>query len=161
MFSHEESSVKPAVLPSVVRPVPPFDLMEIFEQIVYMFTGKHPCVRPENPFLKQLKKLVSQQDIISSEGLARSAGLSPAELRYEFKRVSEFELETWLLHRRMIRLFRNLDQRETFPEKGELEDMAKKAGIGGLDALDRLFSDFFGTPYSKWINRNIGTVCPC
>ncbi len=158
VFSHDRTSVKPAVLPSAVRPVLPFDLMEIFEQIIFLFTGRHPCVRPENPFLKEMRQQVARQEIISLELLARDAGLSPADLKSEFKRASEFDLDTWLVHRRMIRFFRALDERETFPSEDELVNLVKNAGIGGLDALDRLFKDFFGIPYSKWINRNVGTV---
>ncbi len=158
IFSHEESSAKPRVIPSAVRPVSPVDLMDFFNEIIFIFTGKRPCSRPELPLIKELKKKVSQLDIVSGEALEEAMGRPVQELANDFKRISEFSLDTWLLHHRMMRFFDLLDEQETPANEETLELLMKSAGIGGIDALDRLFYDFFGIPYTRWVSSETGTV---
>ena len=157
VFSNEVMSSSLDILPSAVRPVKPFDLKRIFEQIIYIFTGRMSSPRPDQPLLRELRRFLSDGVLPTSEGLAEACRMDQWDLADQFKRITEFNLETWLMHQRMMRFFEILDQQSS-PDNFELDRLAREQGIGGTDALDRLFSDFFGITYTRWTGLNPGTV---
>jgi AraC-like DNA-binding protein len=144
-------------MPSVVRPIPAEDLKNLFDQIVFLFTGRRSCARPDQSLLKEIRKHLRIKEVFSSLSLADLCGLNSAELKDQFKRMTEFNLETWLLHQRIMLLFDRLENLDEMSEDA-VEALSRQSGIAGSGGLDRLFNDLFGIPYKKWVSFSTGSV---
>lgn len=157
VFSREDRSAGANIVPSVVRPISPFELKQLFEQVIYLFTGKKTRMRPNQPLIQELRKYMLEKDIYSSTPLAKLCGMGMEELSDQFKRITEFSLESWLLHQRLMVLFERLDKQKVLSDD-IVDSLTRQSGIAGLDGLDRLFQDLFGIPYRKWTNSTVGSI---
>ena len=157
VFSGEEKLGRLNVMPSAVRPIPAFDLKMLFEQIVYYFTGKRPCLRPDQPLLKKLRHGMYGEGIFSAADLSEFCGMDSGELADQFKRMTEFNLDSWLLHQRMMIFFDRLERAEQRSD-AQLDSLCRQSGFAGVDALDRLFCDFFGITYTRWAGAKSRSV---
>lgn len=157
VFSREDSFGGAKIIPSAVRPIDPFELKKLFEQILYLFTGKTPRMRPDQPLLQDLRKFIVENEVFSSGDLADLCGMEKEELSDQFKRLTEFSLESWLLHQRLMVLFEKIEK-QTHLSDNVLDSLARQSCIAGLDGLDRLFQDLFGIPYRKWTHSTVGSI---
>lgn len=143
-----------------VRPMSLQDVKGLLETFVFVFTGRKAYPRSGLSTATDLFQLV-KGDNLSEMTLSEAAsrlGREIEELSLEFKRETELDVRTWLMHVRMMRFFDSLEKMERIPDLEGLDSLARENGIAGLSGLDRLFEDFFGMPFVRWVNSDWGTV---
>ena len=160
ILSQDEDPGRIRTVQSATRPISLENVRGLFENFVYMFTGKRAYPRTDLEAVQSLSSLV-RSDALKDLTLVEAAevlGRDRHELAESFKRETELDVGTWMLHLRMMRFFDTLDSLDAIPEDTELDILARECGIAGLSGLDRLFEDFFGMPYRRWVNRETGTL---
>ena len=160
ILSQDEDPASSWSVQSAVRPMTPEDIRGLFESFVYVFTGKRAYPRTGLEMVQTLYAHIRNGtlDPLTMEEAAAVLGRDKEELAERFKRETELSLGTWMLHLRMMRLFEKLDRLDHLPDEGELDALTRASGIAGASGLDRLFEDFFGMPYRRWVNGEAGTV---
>ena len=141
-----------------VRPMSTDDIRGLFETFIYLFTGKRSTPRNGLAVAGRVKGALGSLQEETLGELAAALNIEQDELIDGFKRETELDLRTFLMHRRMIKFYDSLEKLDDLPGFDELETLARKAGIAGLPGLDRMFEDFFGMPYLRWLNSDSGTV---
>jgi AraC-like DNA-binding protein len=141
-----------------VRPMSLADLRGLLETFIFVFTGRKAYPRTGLATVSVLSRLILTMTDLTLSEVARTLNRSPEDLALDFKRETEMDIRTWLLHNRMIRFFDFLEKEDRIPGPADLEKIARANGISGLNGLDRLFEDFFGMPYMRWVNSEKGTV---
>jgi len=160
-MSQEENPARLDTVQPAVRPLPAEEIRSLLDSFIYLLTGKKGVPRQESPWLKNMIAAVrgwGDETELSLTDLARYLNEEPGDMADRFKRITEFPMESWLLHHRMMRFFGNLERLDYIPAEDELDGLIRKAGIAGTTGLDRIFGDLFGLNRSKWINGNPGTI---
>ncbi len=160
ILSQDENPGRLRTVQSAARPMSLEDVRGLFESFVYLFTGKRAYPRPGLETVQTLLSLIrgaALKELTMSEA-AGYLGRDRNELAELFKRETELDPGTWMLHLRMMRFFESLDRLDRIPDDSDLERLARSCGIAGISGLDRLFEDFFGMPYRRWVNEEPGTV---
>jgi len=158
ILSHDENPSLIKTEQPAVRPMTLTDIRGLLETFIYVFTGRRACPRSG---LTTARELADAAGSLRELTLSEAAGLLNRdldELAGDFKRETEMDVRTWMLHLRMIRFFESLEILESMPDLQGLDALARESGISGLSGLDRLFEDFFGMPYVRWVNSEKGTV---
>jgi len=141
-----------------VRPMTLTDLRGLLETFVYIFTGRKAYPRNGLTTTRALSQIIES---LTERTLSEAAGRMNRdieEIAQDFKRETETDIRTWMLHLRMIKFFESLEELSNMPDLQGLDVLARQSGISGLSGLDRLFEDFFGMPYVRWVNMDKGTV---
>lgn len=160
ILSQDENPARIRTEQSAARPMSLEDVRGLFESFVYVFTAKRAFPRPGLETAQTLFSLVRDDALkdLSMEEAARALKQDRDLLAESFKRETELDPGTWMLHLRMIRFFESLDRQDPIPDESGLDGLARSCGIAGIPGLDRLFEDFFGMPYRRWVNREPGTL---
>ena len=160
ILSQDENPTRIRTVQSATRPMSLEDVRGLFESFIYVFTGKRAFPRTDLETVQALSTLI-RGDSLKELTMAEAAGYlgqDGSQLAESFKRETELDAGNWMLHLRMMRFFEHLDRQDHLPDEDGLDKLARSCGIAGIPGLDRLFEDFFGMPYSRWINREPGTV---
>ncbi|MDC7240589.1 MAG: hypothetical protein PQJ50_09540 [Spirochaetales bacterium] len=141
-----------------VRPMSCDDIRGLFETFIYLFTGKRTVLRNGLALAEGVRGALDSLQEQTLAELVSVLNVDQEELIDGFKRETEMDLRTFLMHRRMIKFYDALELLDEHPGFDVLDELARKSGIAGLSGLDRMFEDFFGMPYLRWLNSDAGTV---
>ena len=141
-----------------VRPMSLMDVRGLLETFLYVFTGRKAYPRSGLDTAALLASETKSLTELTLSETAEKLNRDIEELAQDFKRETEMDVRTWMLHLRMIRFFESLEKLDRIPDLQGLDALARTSGISGLSGLDRLFEDFFGMPYVRWVNSERGTV---
>ena len=160
VMSHDENPSLIKTVQPAVRPMSLDDVRGLLETIIYVFTGRRASPRTGLSVSLKLNDMLSSRTLIevTLSELASRMDKSVNELADEFKRETEIEARTWLMHHRMINFFDALEKLEEHPDLGTMDALVRESGIAGLSGLDRMFEDLFGMPYLRWLNSDRGTI---
>lgn len=160
ILSQDENPSLVKTVQPAVRPMSLDDVRGLLETILYVFTGRHAAPRKGMSVSRKLIELVNRntlKDVTLSE-IASRMDLSVNDLAVEFKRETEIDARTWLMHHRIILFFEALEKRDELPDFETMDALVRQSGIAGLSGLDRMFEDLFGMPYLRWLNSDKGTI---
>jgi len=141
-----------------VRPMSLDDVRGLLETFLFVFTGRKAYPRSGVSTAMTLAGQVRSLKELTLSEAALSMDREIDDLAQDFKRETEMDVRTWMLHLRMIKFFESLEVLDVMPDLSGLDKLARESGISGLSGLDRLFEDFFGMPYVRWVNSERGTV---
>lgn len=158
VLSHDENPSLINTVQPAVRPMSLEDVRGLLETILFVFTGRRATPRTGLSVTRHLNDLLSSQDELTLSELAVRMDLDVNELANEFKRETEIDARTWLMHHRMIHFFDALEKLDEHPDFTAMDILVRKSGIAGLSGLDRMFEDLFGMPYLRWLNSDRGTI---
>ncbi|MDC7234359.1 MAG: hypothetical protein PQJ58_14090 [Spirochaetales bacterium] len=160
VLSQDENPSLIKTVQPAVRPMSLEDVRGLLETILYVFTGKRAAERSGLTLAHRVRDLSCRgtlKEVTLSE-IALELDSDINELAEGFKRETEMDVRTWLMHHRVINFFNTLEALDELPDFASLDTMARESGIAGLSGLDRMFEDFFGMPYLRWLNSDRGTI---
>ncbi|MDA3956485.1 hypothetical protein [Oceanispirochaeta sp.] len=158
VLSQDRNPTQVNTVQPAVRPMTLIDVRGLLETFIYVFTGRKAYPRNGLHTAVQLSRIVHSMTELTLSEAALRLNRDIEDLALDFKRETEADVRTWMMHLRMIRFFDALEKKNGIPDLSELDKLARLSGIAGLSGLDRLFEDFFGMPYVRWVNSEKGTI---
>lgn len=160
ILSQDENPSLIKTVQPAVRPISLQDVRGLLETIVYLFTACRATPRKGLSVSQQVRDLLYSRtlnDVTLSE-IASRLKLDVNDLAVDFKRETEIDVRTWLMHHRIILFFDALEKLDELPGFETMDSLVRESGIAGLPGLDRMFEDLFGMPYLRWLNSDKGTI---
>lgn len=160
ILSQDENPSLIRTVQPAVRPMSLEDVRGLLETILYVFTGTRGAPRTGLSAVRELNEILGS-GALKELTLSEIAGLmkmETGELADTFKRETEIDARTWLMHHRVILFFDALERLDRHPDLETMDRLVRASGIAGLSGLDRMFEDLFGMPYLRWLNSEKGTI---